>query len=91
MHRDEGVSAWFDEVVNTRRPLWEGSRVLRVSRSLVIEADDDMGTTRVGGRPRPGKEVRRTLMVFEAGGAIFQFRKGNVVSRHKDRCAARTR
>ena len=69
MEREDGEvgeSILFEDVVMMRR-VWNIGRCdSRRAMKLHTDVDELMGSDKVGGRPRPEKEVRRTLMVVSA-------------------------
>lgn len=63
---EDGERALFEEVVRMRRWLskrGEGRREERRALKSAMVDVEGMGRQRVVGRPRPGKEVRRMLIV----------------------------
>ena len=62
-----GESCLLEIVVRMRRLVWTGRRSSIDSWSCDIEVSDGIGRERVGGSPRPGKVVTKTL----TRGAIF--------------------
>lgn len=58
---DLEVSSLFDVVVSMNRLLFGGTRSRICCFRFPIVVAGEMGKTSVGGRPRPGKEVRSTL------------------------------
>ena len=69
--RDElDDSSRLDVVVRIRRVLREGRRAARRVVRSEIGVEAGTGRERVLGRLRPGKEVRKTLMVLSAMFAV---------------------
>ncbi len=60
----------FEFVVSSRRWLTGGSRDDSCDVRSCIDAVDGRGSESVDGRPRPGKEEMRTLMVVGAIAAV---------------------
>lgn len=63
---DDGVTSLFEFVVRIKRLLVKGN--LSESRDVRFEMGDvgEMGSERVEGRLRPGKDVTRTLIISRA-------------------------
>ena len=59
---DVEVISLFEVVVSTNRLLLSGSRSMICCLRVPIDAAGDMGKTSVGGRPKPGKDVKSTLI-----------------------------
>lgn len=60
---ESGCRSLLELVVRISRLSTSGMRLVRAAvKSATVEVAG-RGSERVGGRPRPGKEVRRTLMV----------------------------
>lgn len=61
-----GDNSRLEVVVRMRRVLSEGRRAARRFIRSDIGVEEGMGKERVVGRLRPGKEVRKTLMVLSS-------------------------
>jgi len=72
MGRDElNDNSWLEVVVRISRVLSEGRRAARRVVRSEIGVEAGIGTERVLGRLRPGKEVRKTLMILSVISATF--------------------
>lgn len=61
----------FEEVVRMSRESMCGSRSESCCHNSVIEVELSIGRDKVDGKPRPGKEVKKTLIIREAISIIF--------------------